>query len=225
MFTRSGLLNEIKSLFSKLPPDDENGIKAIGHRVWVGGLWDEIGKLQFDFLIAQGLKPNHVLLDIACGSLRGGRLLIPYLDAGNYLGIEQHKALIDAGLQQEIDPAIVRLKKPEFVISSEFEFDKFSKKPDFCIAQSIFTHLNPKAINQCLGNLAHFATTDCRLFATFFESRRLHLNFFRSSHSHAGFAYTRLQMESFGRQNGWSANYLGDWHHPRGQKMIEYYHL
>ncbi len=38
----------------------------------VGGLWDEIGQLQFDFLRAKGLLPRHKLLDFGCGSLRGG---------------------------------------------------------------------------------------------------------------------------------------------------------
>ena len=47
-------------------------------------------------------------------------------------------------MEQEIDANIIEQKKPEFVISSEFEFHKFSRKPDFCIAQSIFTHLNSR---------------------------------------------------------------------------------
>ena len=76
-------------ILRKLPSEDESGIRTMGHRNWVGGGWDEIGKLQFDFLISRGLKPHHVFLDIACGSLRAGRFLIPYLDAGNYLGIEE----------------------------------------------------------------------------------------------------------------------------------------
>lgn len=207
---------------SKLPPENEIGIKEMGHRDWVGGLWEEIGKLQFDFLISQGLNPYHVLLDIACGSLRAGRLLIAYLDAGNYLGIDMHKLLIDEGLQQEVDPAVVEQKKPEFVISSKFEFNKFSKKPDYCVAQSIFTHLAPNAINQCLGNLARFSKAGCCVYATFFESKRPQLNFLRSSHSHAMFFYTRRQMLAFGTRNGWSANYIGDWQHPRNQKMVLY---
>lgn len=42
------------------------------HRIAVGGMWDEIGKLQFEFMVKQGLKPHHKFLDIGCGSLRGG---------------------------------------------------------------------------------------------------------------------------------------------------------
>lgn len=210
----------------KLPSEDESGIRTMGHRNWVGGSWEQIGKLQFDFLISHGLKPHHVLLDIACGSLRAGGLLIPYLDAGNYLGIERHKALIDAALEQELDQNIIEQKKPEFVISSEFEFHKFSKKPDFCIAQSIFTHLNSRLINQCLHNLAQFSKPGCLIYATFFESKTLavmpYLNVLRPSHSWRMFLYTRRQMLAFGTKNGWTPNYIGDWQHPRNQKMVEY---
>jgi hypothetical protein len=41
------------------------------HRRCVGGKWDEIGKLQIDFLKEQGLEKNMKFLDIGCGSLRG----------------------------------------------------------------------------------------------------------------------------------------------------------
>ena len=53
--------------------DDALGVRRLGHRAFVGGdgdLWDRIGRLQFDFLVSQGLRPEHVLLDFACGSLR-----------------------------------------------------------------------------------------------------------------------------------------------------------
>lgn len=42
------------------------------HRGAVGGMWDQIGKLQFEFMVKHGLKPEHKFLDIGCGSLRGG---------------------------------------------------------------------------------------------------------------------------------------------------------
>jgi SAM-dependent methyltransferase len=204
-----------------LKPETSNYIDEVGHRTWVGGLWDEMGRLQFDFLVAHGLKPHHVFLDIACGALRAGRFLIPYLEPGNYLGLDRHQALIDKGLTVEIDPAIVREKRPEFVVSSTFEFDKFSKKPDFCIAQSLFSHLAPKDIDPCLTNLGRFAKPGTTFYATFAETRWTCFNSLRSSHSLAMFYYTRKEMLAFGKAP-WTASYIGDWNHPRGQKMVEY---
>jgi hypothetical protein len=44
-------------------------MESLDHRAYVGGLWEEIGTLQFEFLLRQGLAPSDCFLDIACGSL------------------------------------------------------------------------------------------------------------------------------------------------------------
>src|SRR5262245_17052197 len=72
-------------------------IRAGAHRDFVGGLWDEIGRLQFDFLVAHGLKPEHKLVDVGCGALRGGVHFIRYLKPGHYFGLDLNASLIKAG--------------------------------------------------------------------------------------------------------------------------------
>ena len=56
--------------------ENAKGIKGIvsegRHRDLVGGNWDLLGNLQFEFMIANGLLPCRRLLDIGCGCLRGG---------------------------------------------------------------------------------------------------------------------------------------------------------
>jgi hypothetical protein len=54
----------------------------------VGGMWDEIGKLQFEFLVKEGLNPEHFLLDVAWGSLRVGVHFVRYLESDCYKGID-----------------------------------------------------------------------------------------------------------------------------------------
>ena len=39
--------------------------------------WDSHGELQRDFLITQGLRPEHCLLDIGCGGGRLARKVVP----------------------------------------------------------------------------------------------------------------------------------------------------
>ena len=46
-------------------------IAAKEHRAFVGGLWEEVGQLQFEFLRAQGLLPEHKLVDVGCRAMRG----------------------------------------------------------------------------------------------------------------------------------------------------------
>lgn len=213
------LAKAIVANFRPLRTEGEH-LQEIGHREFVGGAWNELGALQFNYLIGQGLKPNQVFLDIACGALRGGRLFISYLDAGNYLGIDKHAALIEAGQTKEIAPEVLQAKRPEFVVSECFEFGRFSKRPDFCLAQSLFSHLTQTDIKLCLANLAAHARPGCRFFATFFETP-FPIPQIAPSHSNRRFSYTPGEMKDFGDHLGWEPRYIGDWGHPT-QNMIEY---
>ena len=66
------------------------------HRKFVGSFSKEIGELQFKLLISNGLRPNHKLLDIACGSLRRGFHFIKYLNKSNNAGINGIDSLLKA---------------------------------------------------------------------------------------------------------------------------------
>lgn len=217
------MLDTVRQLLANLRPrtSEDESLAKEGHRDFVGGMWDQMGQLQFDFLVRQGLKPAHVFLDIACGSLRAGRLLIPYLDSGNYLGIDKHAELIEAGKSKEVSPNVLKEQGPEFVVSDCFEFEKFSKSPDFCIAQSLFTHLDKQDIGLCFGKLGSFVRPGCKFFATFHEVS-VAIPQVAKSHSIRNFAYTRSAMEGFGSCAGWQPRYIGNWGHPLGQTMIEY---
>jgi hypothetical protein len=197
------------------------GIRQVGHREYVGGHWAEIGALQFDFLVEQGLRPGHVLLDIACGALRGGVHFIPYLEPGNYLGVDKERQLIELGLARELPPAIRAEKRPELLVSDRFEFERLSRRPDFALAQSLFTHLPAGHIEACLARLRAVAPDHLRFFATFLEVPRPVRNPDRP-HDVKAWYYTRREMARFGRRTGWDGAYIGDWRHPRGQVMFEY---
>lgn len=202
-------------------PQGPAGIKALGHRAYVGGLWEEIGALQFDFLISQGLLPRHRLVDVGCGSLRAGVHFINYLDSGNYCGMDKERDLVRAGVALELGPDLFNNKRPRFVISDRFAFDCCDVPHDYALAQSLFTHLTPESIGLCLSNLRSRVSPHGVLFATFNESADMQTNPERS-HDHDLFYYTRRQMEEFGSGAGWIPTYLGEWGHPRKQMMIAY---
>lgn len=213
-------LRRVASHERRLLPEGERQLQKLGHRTYVGGMWEEIGLLQFEFLVRQGLKPSDCLLDIACGSLRGGVHFINYLDVGNYLGIDKEKALIELGIEKELARKVYEYKKPEFVVSDNFEFEKFSKRPRFSVAQSLFTHLIPRDICLCLEKLRAFVEPGHIFFATFLEGdSSANLN---TSHSLVGFHYSREEMATFGSKRGWKATYIGNWNHPKNQMMMRY---
>ena len=84
-------------------PEQNAQMESLDHREYVGGLWEEIGRLQFKFLLRQGLAPSDCFLDIACGSLRGGVHFIDYLNPGNYLGIEKQRRLVELGIEKGVN--------------------------------------------------------------------------------------------------------------------------
>lgn len=203
-------------------PDGRLGIWLLGHREYVGGDWDALGKLQFEFMLKMGLQPAYVLLDVGCGALRAGVKFIEYLDDGNYLGLDSEKWLIQIGVRKELGTDLRRRKSPQFVASKSFAFDRFSKRPDYAIAQSLFTHLAEPDIRLCLEKMRRFINPGGRFYATYFIADESHVNESSRSHSRRSFRYPRATVEDFGVEAGWRQRYIGDWAHPRRQMMVEY---
>ncbi len=199
----------------------EPGIRQLGHRQYVGGHWSEIGKLQFDFLVSQGLQPHHHLVDIACGSLRAGVHFIPYLDPGHYHGVDKEKELIRAGREVELAPGLEQEKAPDFLVSSSFEFEQLSARPDYAIAQSLFTHLPAPHVDLCFQKLRAVISDDGHFFATFFVTEEEVRNP-RKANDHYAFRYTREQMLAFGERSGWTGTYIGNWGHRNAQMMVHF---
>jgi len=112
------------------------------YRAYVGppADYDLIAGIQFSLLFAVGMRETHRVLDVGCGSLRGGRLLIPYLRPGNYFGQDPNQWLIDSGIREEIGQDLVRLKRPRFSTRADFRFEDFGETFDFVMAQSILSH-------------------------------------------------------------------------------------
>jgi len=199
------------------------------HRHFVGGMWDELGPLQFDFLIESGLKPNHKLLDIGCGCLRGGVHYIDYLSEGNYFGLDINSSLIEAG-KIEVEEAGLSHKKPILMVDDEFSFEKFGTKFDFMISVSVFTHLPANIIVQCLKKARECLTDDGIYYSTFFQApTSLHLD---PVIQESGEVVTKYNSDPFhlsideladiATLANLELDVVGDWGHPRGQKMAAF---
>ena len=131
--------------------------------------YDLIGALQFSLLMTLGLREHHTLLDIGCGSLRAGRLFIPYLLPERYFAIEPERWLIDEGIRLEIGQDQIDLKKPTFSQESDFRLTCFGRSFDFLMAQSIFSHTSPAQIDRCLSEARKVMTETSVFVATFVE--------------------------------------------------------
>ena len=132
-------------------------------------MWEEIGGLQFDFLVEQGLEPSHSLLDVGCGSLRGGVRFVRYLDPGRYYGVDRQGSLLKAG-EKELAHAGLADKGATLLRDESFRFGRLHRTFDYALAQSVFSHLPFNSIMRCLAEMETALVPSGRFFATFFAS-------------------------------------------------------
>jgi SAM-dependent methyltransferase len=201
------------------------------HRDVVGGMWDEIGRLQLDFLKRRGLVPEHKFLDVGCGCLRGGIHFIRYLNEGNYYGLDMNLSLIDAG-KFELASAGLSERNATLLVNDKFEFWRFGVEFDFALALSVFTHLFMNHISRCLVEVKRVLKQDGRFYATFFQAP--HPAYLTPIVHYPGDVTTNYDSDPFhfsyeevrvlAENAGLVASLVGDWHHPRSQKMLCFSH-
>ncbi|MBA4803338.1 MAG: class I SAM-dependent methyltransferase [Brevundimonas sp.] len=126
------------------------------HRSFVGQpqRYDLAAGSQFALLFLLGLREHHRLLDFGCGSLRLGRLAIPYLQPDRYFGVEPAADLVEAGFRHELGEDARRLKRPRFDHNADFRADVFGERFDFIIAQSVFSHTGEGPAARALASFA-----------------------------------------------------------------------
>lgn len=114
--------------------------------------WDIQAAAQFTLLVSMGLRCQHRLLDIGCGSLRAGRVFIPYLEPERYFGIEPEEWLLEDGKRLHVGAELLANRRPRFITGDRtFPADAFGVDFHYAMAQSIFTHASPSEIAQCLN--------------------------------------------------------------------------
>lgn len=182
----------------------------------IGGMWEEIGTLQFDFLRGRGLAPEHKMLDLGCGALRGGRRFIRYLDKSNYTGIDISPACIEAANKLVIDEKLTD-KAPRLILNEtkSMAFDEFSGQTfDYIMAQSVFTHLPQEVISACFENIGKVMHANSAFYFTYWASDAYRQTTLKD------FAYPWAFFEELAAKTGFRAAELSnDYPHPRNQKI------
>jgi cyclopropane fatty-acyl-phospholipid synthase-like methyltransferase len=140
------------------------------YRAYVGPPedYDLIAAMTFNLLTTLGLRQHHWLLDIGCGSLRIGRLLIPYLNRGKYFGVEPNEWLVKEGIRRELGQSLVEIKHPTFLFTDSPEsITKAGTAFNFAVAQSIFSHCGLDLIRGWFSAISRSLAEDGALVATF----------------------------------------------------------
>ena len=145
------------------PNDDE--VKLRRHAlVGPAHLWQSKRQAQFEFLKSVGLEPRHYLLDLGCGTLRGGIPLIEYLNAGHYFGFdvrenviqEAHKELAEYGLEQ---------KSPTLFFAGSIREFSPDKRFHYVWAYSVLIHMFDEVLRDTMESVSSLLAPDGCFFA------------------------------------------------------------
>lgn len=189
------------------------------YRAYVGPTADDdlISAMVFNLLTCMGLRQHHRVMDIGCGSLRGGRLLIPYLNKRCYFGIEPNQWLVDDGVTNEVGNDLLRIKEPQFSFKNSMADFKESLELDFAVAQSIFSHCGRDLIEQWVSEVSFHLKSDGLLVATFLIDNN---DYEGDGWIYPGCVkYRPESIEEIAHRHGIAFTLLG-WFHPRQQWAV-----
>jgi cyclopropane fatty-acyl-phospholipid synthase-like methyltransferase len=160
------------------------------------------------------LREDHYLLDIGCGSLRIGRLLIPFLLPEHYCGVEPQSGYIEDGLECEVKSQfgeqLTEYKRPRFDDNETFEFETFNERFDFVIAISVFIHCGESQFRSCLRNLHRVIHPETKILISvnvgeesrqYAKKRRMY-----AGASHVRVVYTMEDIQKLAREESYAAN-------------------
>lgn len=202
------------------------------HRAVIGGRWDEIGAWQFEFAKSRGLLPQHRLLDVGCGSLRGGVKFVEYLDPDHYAGIDAHEELLNRGYEAELAPLGLtnKLSRSRLIASDTFDLTTLEEPVDMAIAVSVFTHISLNQIRMCLASVSRKLAPGACFYATYFElppGQKFNQVIDRGEgifthYDRNPFHYSIEDMQRIVEGLPLEVERIGDVGHPRGQFMLAF---
>lgn len=177
-------------------------------------LWKMKRAFQIDFLKRMGLGPEHHLLDIGCGTLRGGLPLVDYLERGHYVGIDIRRGNI-AEARKEVAQAGLEGKEPTLRVVEDLSALDLGRTFDFVWAFSVLVHMNDEVLDACFAAASRHLAPGGRFFGNVRtgelpeESRTGYvvvtrdLGFYRETASRHGMSLRELgTLESLGHVSG-----------------------
>ena len=183
----------------------------------VGGQWEKNGIIQLERLKMYGLKPHHSLLDIGCGSLRGGVHLIGYLEKWNYMGIDISKDVLNAG-RTVLKENNLLTKEPTLIIATDLTLDYLGGRTfDYIHAQSVFSHMPQEDIEEYFSNLHKVMKPESQFYASFFESKN---GIYYPVYRMQDFYYPFSMFQDMARKYGLEVERVADAKEGRKQQLV-----
>jgi cyclopropane fatty-acyl-phospholipid synthase-like methyltransferase len=122
-------------------------------------LWQLKRDFQIAFLREHGLEPGHVLVDVGCGTLRGGIPIIEYLDDASYIGIDVRAEAIEEA-RRELHEQGLEHKRPTLVAAPSLDGVDLGRTADHVWAFSVLMHLDDIRLDECLDFVRRHLAAD-----------------------------------------------------------------
>lgn len=133
------------------PPRFRPGAAERRHgRVGRADLWRMKRAFQIDFLLRMGLSPGHRLLDLGCGTLRGGLPIVELLSAGNYAGVDLSPEMIEEA-RREVAEAGLEERYPRLAVVPDLASLDLRATYDFVWAFSVLVHMDDDTLDGALA--------------------------------------------------------------------------
>ncbi len=116
-------------------------------------LWQMKRDFQIKFLLKAGLKPEHYLCDLGCGTLRGGLPLIEYLAPGRYFGCDVRPEAMREACAELVEHNLEH-KQPVLLLCPELSGYRMPRNFDFMWAFSVLFHLDDEKLDRMLDFVA-----------------------------------------------------------------------
>jgi hypothetical protein len=107
-----------------------------------------------DEWLGWGIRPSDTVVDYGCGTLRIGRLLIEFLDADRYIGLDIDDRILAVGLDQ-LPAGLIALKRPALeVISAESLRRTAARRPKWVCSKGVLQHIPPTDLDKFFKNVS-----------------------------------------------------------------------
>ena len=131
-------------------------------------IWVEHQDMQLSFLKSRGLTPSTTLLDLGCGPMRLGSVLIPLLQDGWYFGQDINPGTLDFGEQVLREAGISEHAPYTLFASDQFDLHFVDRPVQIAFSNSLFSHLSLNSILTALLQVKSILEPSGVLYATFF---------------------------------------------------------
>ena len=188
-------------------------------------IWAEHQEMQLSFLKSHGLNSSSIVLDLGCGPMRLGSVLIPMLIEGWYFGQDINPNTIAFGEEVLRESGIDTKSHYTLFASDNFDLRMVDIPVQIAFSNSLFSHLTLNSIFAALLQLKTVLEPSGVFYATFFalEPGRAWLeshprnkwgNQFETFPLKDPYHYSLSLMQDLARQAGFHLDVVNDFGHP-----------